>query len=100
MLNIVFMCSAAMSTSIVMNKVAAAADEQDFPCVMSACAAQAAQEVAHTADIIVLGPQVAFMADEVRETCPQSKVIVADAGAYGMLDGTKILEQVKQAAQA
>lgn len=48
------------------------------------------------ADVILLGPQVGYRLEKVKEICPNTKVEVIDMMDYGMMNGEKVLNHVKE----
>lgn len=91
MKNIVLMCSQGASTSILVKKIEQAASAQNIEVTVNAYSVNNVEEIADVADVIILGPQVAFLKNKVESDadCP---VIVADMMKYGMMDGKGILE--------
>lgn len=93
MKNIVLLCSAGMSTSMMVEKMKEAANEKNYEANINAYSLAEASEVVKDADIILLGPQVRFQQNQVKEmaTCP---VEVIDMMDYGMMNGKKVFEHV------
>ena len=48
------------------------------------------------ADVILLGPQVGYRLEKVKEICSNTKVEVIDMMDYGMMNGEKVLNHVKE----
>lgn len=97
MKNIILMCAGGMSTSMLMKNIQKAADAEGFACTVSAHPVAKAADLASSADVFLLGPQVGYQADDVRAKCPDVPVAVIDMSVYGMMDGKKALEIAKQA---
>ena len=48
------------------------------------------------ADVILLGPRVGYRLEKVKEICPNTKVEVIAMMDYGMMNGEKVLNHVKE----
>lgn len=96
MRNIVLVCAAGMSTSLLVNKMRAAAAEIGYECEINAYPVAEAADVGQNADVILLGPQVRYNLARVREQCPNCPVEAIDMTAYGMMDGKKVLLTAKE----
>ena len=88
------LCSAGMSTSVLVNKMREAAQAQDYDCDINAYPMNEAEDVAKDADVVLLGPQVRFNVPKIKKvvSCPVEAI---DMAAYGMVDGAKVLKRVK-----
>lgn len=95
MINIYLFCNAGMSTSILVNKIQEAADQEGIACNVAAFPVAQASLKGKEADIILLGPQVRYLLKKVSEDCPDKKVDVVGMRAYGMMDGKAVFTQVK-----
>lgn len=94
MKKIILLCAAGMSTSMLVEKMREAAAAGGYACTVNAYPIADAARVASDADIVLLGPQVRFKAHDVEAvvSCP---VVPVDMMAYGMMDGAKVIEQVR-----
>lgn len=93
MVKILLVCSAGMSTSLMVNKMKDAAAAKDLEVEIWAVAdAEAAANVAK-ADIMMLGPQVRFLEKKMKEIAGATPVTVIDMQAYGTMNGAKVLGQ-------
>ena len=95
MRKIILLCSAGMSTSMLVEKMKQAAQAENYECTISAHAIAEAAEYGADADIVLLGPQVRFNLSKVKGmvSCP---VEVIDMAAYGLMDGKKVIAFVKK----
>ena len=94
MKKIMLVCSAGMSTSLLVNKIKKAADEQGVEADVFAVAELEAKS--HTdVDVILLGPQVRFTLPKMVEFMKPYNVPVdvINTVAYGSLNGKVVLEQ-------
>lgn len=92
MKTILLMCSAGMSTSIMVKKMKEAAVSRNEEVQINAIAEQALEEHLTGTDIILLGPQVRFLQDKVQEEAKEIPVHVIDMMDYGTMNGAKILQ--------
>jgi PTS system cellobiose-specific IIB component len=84
-----------MSTSLMVNKMKAAAKEEGYDCDINAYALQKAEEIIPSADILLIGPQISYELDRLRNTYPDKKIEAINMMDYGRMDGVKVLHQVK-----
>lgn len=94
---IMLVCSAGMSTSMLVQRMkkAAAADGIDVD-VFATAAADADNKLAsEPVSVLMLGPQVRFMESQFTAKADEKKIPMAviDMKAYGMMDGEKVLRQ-------
>lgn len=92
MKKIVLLCSAGLSTSMLVEKMKVAAKELDYDCSIAAYPIADAASEGATADVVFLGPQVRFQLNAVKAqvSCPVEAV---DMTAYGMMDGKKVVSR-------
>lgn len=95
MKKIVLLCAGGMSTSILVNKMKAEAEALGTEYDINAYAVDTASTVAKDADCVLLGPQVTYCEDDVKQyvTCPVGCI---DMMAYGLMDGKKVLAQARE----
>lgn len=96
MRKIILLCSAGMSTSILVNKMIEAAAAQDYAVEISAHSVSEAARVAADADIVLLGPQVRFNLSSVQKQLPEKPIEVIDMRAYGTMNGEAVIAEVKK----
>lgn len=92
MTKIVLLCSAGMSTSLLVNKMREYAKSINKEIEIDAYPISEASEQAADADVILLGPQVRFQQADITAQFPDKKVSVIDMRDYGLMDGKKVLE--------
>jgi len=92
MKKIVLLCAGGMSTSILVNNMKSYAKEIGKEYDIAAYSADAVATVAKDADCVLLGPQVAYRKDDLKQyiECPLD---VIEMVAYGTMDGKKALNQ-------
>ncbi|MGL5978555.1 MAG: PTS sugar transporter subunit IIB [Erysipelotrichaceae bacterium] len=91
MKHILLICSAGMSTSMLVTRMQKAAETRGVDAKIWAMGATEAKGHLDEADIILLGPQVRFMKAEISSKTTKP-VDVIDMSAYGMMNGEKVLE--------
>lgn len=89
-MKILLVCSAGMSTSLLVTKMEKAANEKNLDVEILALGSSEAKKNLKGVDIILLGPQVRFMRKEF-EKIATVPVDVIDMLAYGRMEGEKVL---------
>lgn len=93
MTKILLICSAGMSTSMLVRKMQTAAEEANIEAEIWAVGDADKTLNVPKADVILLGPQVRFMKPNIEEMVNGEKpVMVIDMAAYGAMNGKKVLE--------
>ncbi|MEY8445068.1 PTS sugar transporter subunit IIB [Enterococcus ratti] len=94
---IMLVCSAGMSTSLLVTKMQKAADEQGLDTDIFAVSASDADNhlASKDVDVLLLGPQVRFMkADFEKRLEPKGIPLdVINMADYGLMNGEKVLQQ-------
>ena len=85
--HIYLFCSAGMSTSLLVSKMRAQAEKYEVPVVIEAFSETFAGEKGPQADVILLGPQIAYMLNDIKKLLPNKPVEVIDSTLYGKVDG-------------
>lgn len=98
MKNILLVCAAGMSTSLLVNKMLAAAKERGLEIKIEALPVSEASRVIDEVDMVLLGPQVRYQKPQV-DTLVKGRfpVEIMDMRLYGTINGKAILEQVLKA---
>ena len=96
MKNIVLFCAAGMSTTLLVERVRAAAKEAGYECRIAAYPVSKAGKTEETPDMVMLGPQVRYHLPGIREKYPDIPVEAMDIAAFGMMDGRKIISRIKE----
>lgn len=97
MKKIVLLCVVGMSTNLLVNKMKEVATEEGFDCQIEAFPVSEYNTVWKDADFVLLGPQVRYNLTNIQKQYPGKPVEVIDMVAYGMMDGKKVIAQVKKA---
>ena len=100
---IMLSCAAGMSTSMLVSKMKEAAKSKNIDADIFAVPAGNAlsQLDSKTIDCVLLGPQVSYMEDDFKKMLDGRKnsfensipLAVIDMQAYGMMNGSKVLDQ-------
>lgn len=93
MKKILLLCSAGMSTSIIVKKMREAAEARGIESEIEAMGLEQFHSNIDKYDVFLLGPQVRFKKDELNKTANEvgKKVEVINSMDYGMMKGDKIL---------
>lgn len=93
MKKVMLICSAGMSTSLLVSKMQKAAQARGVEIEIWAVGTAGFKNELAKPDAILLGPQVRFMKDEVKSLAKEKPVEVIDMRAYGKVDGEAVLDQ-------
>ena len=97
---IMLVCSAGMSTSLLVTKMQKAAEKKGIEAKIFATAAGDADNAlaSNDVDVLLLGPQVRFMLSQFQQKLEGKDipVEVIDMRAYGMMDGDAVLAQAEK----
>lgn len=93
MKNITLVCAAGMSTSMLMSKMKESAKKQGLEVNIIAMSESSFKTYKGESDIVLLGPQVSFLYDDIKAVCEPKgiKVAIIDMMDYGMMNGNKVL---------
>lgn len=93
-MNILLVCSAGMSTSLLVTRMLDYAKEKQINVHIEAHPVGEVESYGQNADVILLGPQVRFQLSHIKSRFPEKPVEVIDMRDYGMMDGQKVLNHV------
>ncbi|MBC2369874.1 PTS sugar transporter subunit IIB [Listeria booriae] len=95
MKTIMLVCSAGMSTSLLVTKMEKAAEEKNLEATIFAVSEAEAPDNINKIDVLLLGPQVRFLESKFKKKLePLGKpVAVINSIDYGMMNGEKVLNQ-------
>lgn len=95
MLNILLVCTAGMSTSVLVEKMKKKALELGKEVNIKAVGDGSLSEFSDDFDVILLGPQIKFLFSKIRSQIPEHKPVeVIDMIDYGTMNAEKILNRV------
>lgn len=91
---ITLICAAGMSTSILTARMQESAKEQGIEVKIIAMSESKFEEYEEPTEVLLLGPQIEYLEDEIREKYEPKgiKVAVIDMMDYGTLNGEKVLK--------
>jgi cellobiose PTS system EIIB component len=93
-MNILLICAAGMSTSLLVTKMQQTANEKGIEAKIWAVSADEAKAHLEEADVILLGPQVRYKLPEFKKEGEERgiPVEVINPVDYGLVNGQKVLE--------
>lgn len=92
MINILLICSAGMSTSLLVTKMQKIATDKGIEANIWAVGDSQAKINIPKADVVLLGPQIKFMLPKIKQEAGNIPVEAIDMVAYGTMNGEKVLE--------
>ena|SRR5690625_3279772 len=94
-MNIILVCSAGMSTSMLVNKMVKEAEDRSLPAAIKAIAESELKNHVDQLDVVLIGPQVRYLEKKVKAQVEPLgvKVDIIDQRAYGLIQGDKVLDQ-------
>ena len=95
MMKIGLFCAAGMSTSMLVEKMKAVASERGLEADIEAYPESEMETYVNELDVALLGPQVKYLLSKGKQICePKGVPIdVINTIDYGMMNGTKVLDQ-------
>ena len=95
MKRILLVCSAGMSTSLLVTKMQAAAKDQGVECTINAVGEAELTKHESEIDVLLLGPQVRFLLNKMKTKFDPKGIPVAVINTvdYGTMNGAKVLKQ-------
>lgn len=97
-MNILLCCSAGMSTSLLVTKMQKAAGEKGKKAIIKAVSASEVRNYVGEADVILLGPQIRYMLQDMKKLGEEYNIPVAtiDQRDYGMINGDAVLNHAQK----
>lgn len=95
MKKIILVCNMGMSTSALMKKMRDHAASIGYECTVDAYGVADVKTHAADADCVLVGPQIAYQLNRVKEQLPGIPVEAINTQAYGMMDGAKVIRQAQ-----
>ena len=91
-MNILLVCAAGMSTSLLVNRMNEAAAAKGIELHIEAHPVGSIDQYGDSADVILLGPQVRYELKNVKAKYPGKPVETINMQDYGMMNGAKVLD--------
>ncbi|WP_282033240.1 PTS sugar transporter subunit IIB [Metabacillus indicus] len=100
-MKILLVCSAGMSTSMLVQKMRKAAEEKGLPAEINAASEAELKQHLDKLDVILIGPQVRYLASKINALAEPHgiKTDVINSMYYGTMNGEKVLEQAVELAE-
>lgn len=93
-MKVLLVCNAGMSTSILVQKMEAAAKEQNIDLTISAMAFTQAEKLIQDWDVVMLGPQVRHQLKGIEKAADDKvPVEVINMRDYGTMNGANVLKR-------
>jgi PTS system cellobiose-specific IIB component len=93
-MNIYLVCNVGMSSSVLVKKMREASKNKGLEAKIEAYSVEVLEKVKDEADVILVGPQIRHMSNEISKivdgSCPVDIISMRD---YGMINGKNVLEQ-------
>lgn len=96
-MNILLVCSAGMSTSLLVTRMLDYAKEKQINVHIEAHPVGEVESYGQDADVILLGPQVRFQLSHIKSRFPEKPVEVIDMRDYGLMNGKNVLNTALKA---
>lgn len=95
LIKIMLVCSAGMSTSLLVTKMNRVIKEKNLDAEAFAVAEADVKNYIDKADVVLLGPQVRYLLNKMQDTFKDTnvKVGIIETVNYGTMNGEKVLEQ-------
>ncbi|MGL5437218.1 MAG: PTS sugar transporter subunit IIB [Lachnospiraceae bacterium] len=90
-MKIILACAAGMSTSMLVARMKESAEQKGIALEIDAVPVSSLAEHTDGTQLILLGPQVSYMEEEMAEKYKPIPVQVIDMMDYGMMNGEKVL---------
>lgn len=92
MINILLVCTAGMSTSMLVKKMKEAAEKKEIEANIWSVGDADSSEAIKDADIVLLGPQVGYLLDKMKDKVNNAKPVeVINMRVYGTMNGERAL---------
>ncbi|MDU5105218.1 MULTISPECIES: PTS sugar transporter subunit IIB [unclassified Clostridium] len=93
MINILLVCNAGMSTSILVEKMKKVAIEKGIEAKIWALSSTEAKNNKEDVDVVLIAPQLKFAVKDIQNSFQDRPIEVIDMRVYGTIDGDRALNQ-------
>lgn len=97
MKKILLVCSAGMSTSMLVKKMQDAAKSENIDVNIEAKSLTEAKKSIDSADMILVGPQIRYELNNLKKVAQDIPVEAINMQDYGMMNGKKVLKEALKA---
>ena len=91
MTKVILLCAGGMSTSLLMKKIEAEANNNNFPLEISAHGIIEDMKILSDSDLVLLAPHVRYVFDKLISDNPNINLQLIDMKDYGLMNGKKFL---------
>ncbi|MBI2251810.1 MAG: PTS sugar transporter subunit IIB [Armatimonadetes bacterium] len=97
-MKILLICSAGMSTSLLVQAMRKTAKESQEEIIIDSSGSEALEEIINQYDVLLVGPQVRHRLNRFSEIAKafNKPIAVIDSKTYGLLDGQSALKQARE----
>ncbi|CAM3221609.1 PTS sugar transporter subunit IIB [Streptobacillus ratti] len=92
MLKILLICTAGMSTSFLVEKMKKEAETRNLEVQITAIPEASSDEFVGKVDVVLLGPQIKYLENDIKDKFGETPVGVINMMDYGMMKGDKVLD--------
>jgi len=92
MKRITLICMGGFSTSMLMKKMKTSAQANGIEVTIEATSESNFKKFEDITDILLIGPQVSFIEEDMKKKYPNIKVAVIKSSDYGTMNGEKVLK--------
>ena len=85
-----------MSTALLTYAMRDAAKKENYECTIDAYGVRVAGKQIKEADVVLVGPQIAFDLPRLKNEYPDQTFMEVDTEDYGLMRGEKVLHQVQK----
>lgn len=96
-MKILLLCSAGMSTSLLVQRMKEVAQKRALEMEIWACGDSQSDQEVSKADVVLIGPQMRFLLKRIQAMAQSRPVRVIDMMTYGRMDGEHAIELALQA---
>jgi len=91
-MKVLLVCNLGMSTSMLVQKMAKAAEERGMDLTIDAKPVSVAEREMDEWDVVMLGPQVRHQKGKLEAATDHTPIVVIDMRDYGLMNGEKVLD--------
>ncbi|WP_073507907.1 PTS sugar transporter subunit IIB [Streptobacillus notomytis] len=92
MLKILLICTAGMSTSFLVEKMKKESEMRNLKTEIIAIPEASSDEFVGKVDVVLLGPQIKYLENDIKDKFGKTPVGVINMMDYGMMKGDKVLD--------
>lgn len=93
MMKILLVCAGGMSTGMLVQKMKEYSESQELNLLIDAVGLSELEDNVTDVNVILLGPQIGFQKDAIKNKYPNIPISVIDMMDYGMMNGEAVLKK-------